>query len=356
LTLLPLSANTGSLLGPLVGGFLVSADKPTALFARYPYAAPNICVGGVHFIVALLAFFLLNETLDPGLREQKLPQTPSRHILARCHNNFGEGQQINETSPLLFHDSNAGEPQPPRSRSLPFRDIWTSNVIRTMFAQFIVSGHLGTFASLWAIFLSLPTQPLSKQHLPFHFSGGLGLQPSSVGIAMSVFGFVGIVLQILVYPNLQERWGAIRVWRGSLCVFPVLYTIAPFCAIVASIGQKNETEVNAEGVIPALKWAGIIFILVLFAAGRTGVVPATSLLINDCTPHSSARATVHSAGVIVSNLSRAVFPPIALAVLGYGLELGAVGVGFWFIAVLAVLSCLASIRVGEGNNGEEPTE
>lgn len=303
--------------------------------------------------MGLVAFFLLKETLDPGPHKQKPGKSAPGDIIERADSNLGEWQDMNESSPLLGHNSSPEEPPTPRSQRLPFRDIWTPNVIRTMIAQFIVSGHLGTFASLWAIFLSLPTRPLSKQHLPFHFSGGLGLQPSSVGIAMSTFGFVGIVLQILVYPTLQERFGAIRVWRGSLCIFPVVYAIAPFCAVVASLGRKDESELSAEAAIPAVKWAALIFVLVLFASGRTGVVPATSLLINDCTPHSSSRATIHSAGVIVSNLSRAVFPPMALAVLGHGLQIGAVGVGFWFIAVLAVLSCLASIRVREGSNGEE---
>jgi hypothetical protein len=43
---------------------------------------------------------------------------------------------------------------------------------------------------------------------------------------------------------------------------------------------------------------------------------------------------------------------MALAVMGYGLQIGVVGLGFWFVAILALLSIVASIQVREGTNGE----
>lgn len=179
------------------------------------------------------------------------------------------------------------------------------------------------------------------------------MQPHSVGIAMSAFGLAGIVLQILVYPSVQERWGTIKVWRGALCVFPIVYIIAPFCALVASLGKGEAVEEGAGLPSQIALWPALLFVLVLFAAGRTGVVPATSLLINDCTPHPSVRGTIHTTGVICTNLSKSVFPPMAFAVLGYGLKIGVMGLGFWFVAALAMVSCLASLRVNEGRNGED---
>jgi hypothetical protein len=343
----------GSLLGPLIGGFLVSIKTESPFFKKYPYAAPNICVASVQIIVAVTAFLLLKETLHHdfpcGGRLQEPPSQVQPHYISTAV----AAQEIDETSSLLPRTPTPVEIPTSNFKRLPFRKIWTANVIRTMIAQFIISGHLGTFTSLWAIFLSIPTRPLHMQHPPFHFSGGLGLQPYGIGVAMSTFGIAGILLQILMYPMVQERFGTIPVWRGSLCIFPLVYILAPFCALVASLGQRKSAENGFEGM-PVLEWALLILILILFAAGRTGLVPATSLLINDCTPHPSVRGTIHTAAVIVSNLSKTVFPPMALSIFGHGLELGVVGLGFWFVAALAVLSFIASIRVREGTNGEDP--
>jgi hypothetical protein len=354
LTLLPLCANIGSLLGPLIGGFLASTAKVSkvspGLTTRYPYAAPNICVAAIQALVGIAAIFFLNDTHHQG----NPSPSPQKHTITDSIEATA-GQEFDETSRLLPTTSAESTPPSPPA-ALPFRKMWTPNVISTMLAQFIISGHLGTFASLWAIFLSMPIAALRDQNPPVHFSGGLGMQPHSVGIAMSAFGFAGIVLQILVYPSVQERWGTIKVWRGALGVFPVVYIIAPFCALVASLGQSEEVKNGAGMASPVALWAALLFVLVLFAGGRTGVVPATSLLINDCTPHPSVRGTIHTTGVICTNLSKSIFPPMAFAVLGYGLRIGVVGLGFWFVAALAVLSCLASLRVNEGKNGEDVIE
>jgi len=94
-------------------------------------------------------------------------------------------------------------------------------------------------------------------------------------------------------------------------------------------------------------------VLLLFVLGRTGVTPATTLLINDCTPHPSVRGTIHTAGTVIGKLSRSLFPIAALAIFGGGLQIDLVGLGFWCIACLAVLACAASRWVKEGSNGNE---
>ncbi|KAF2715745.1 MFS general substrate transporter [Pleomassaria siparia CBS 279.74] len=356
LTLLPLCANIGSLLGSLIGGFLASATtrSSSGMTSQYPYAAPNICVAVIQALVGLAALFALEDTLHhntTSMIRRDVATRPTETMAA---------QDLDETSALLppstpSTDTETRQPTyPSPSPALPFKKMWTPNVISTMLAHFIISGHLGTFASLWAVFLSMPVKLLRDQHPPVNFSGGLGMRPHSVGLALSAFGFAGIILQILVYPSVQERWGTIKVWRGALCVFPVVYLMAPFLALIASLGRSGEEAYgDADLKSPVLLWISLLFILILFVAGRTGVVPATSLLINDCTPHPSVRGTIHTTGVIVSNLSKAFFPPMAFAVLGYGLRIGIVGLGFWFVAALAVLSCVASLKVREGRNGEE---
>ena len=164
---------------------------------------------------------------------------------------------------------------------------------------------------------------------------------------MSTLGAVGVVLQLVIYPLLNDRFGTIRIWRSALFVFPIAYALAPFPALIASLSIASVTLKNL------VIWLSVGCVLLLFILGRTGVTPATTLLINDCTPHPSVRGTIHTAGTVIGNLSRSLFPVIAFAIFGKGLDMGVVGLGFWCLAALGVTACVASRWVEQGENGRE---
>jgi Na+-transporting methylmalonyl-CoA/oxaloacetate decarboxylase gamma subunit len=144
---------------------------------------------------------------------------------------------------------------------------------------------------------------------------------------------------------LNDRFGTVKIWRAALFVFPIVYIVAPYPSLVASLVSGNSNK--------AFVWVAVVFVLFLYVIGRTGVTPATTLLINDCTPHPSARGTIHAAGTLMGHLSRSIFPVAALAIFGEGLNIGVVGLGFWCLAILAILACVVSGWVSEGSNGEE---
>ena len=156
-----------------------------------------------------------------------------------------------------------------------------------------------------------------------------------------------MLLQVVVYPLLQDRFGTVRIWRTALLVFPVVYLIAPFPSLVASAPSQRGDSITAA------VWIATAVVILLFIVGRTGVTPATTLLINDCTPHPSVRGTIHTAGTVLGNLGRSLFPIGALAIFGQGLRIGVVGLAFWCLMILAVLAYIASLWVTEGLNGLE---
>ncbi|OCL13443.1 MFS general substrate transporter [Glonium stellatum] len=359
LTLLPLFANAGMLIGPLVGGLLSSNEEDGAQ-AKYPYAAPNIVTAVVYIVAALGVVFGLEETLESlqhgehhplrGAWRNFVSKTFKRGKKSHDYVAISTEEPFSPTSPVVelsptsptSNSSPLLPKTPKRKRKLPFRRIWTFNVICTLLSHFIIAGHLGTFSNLWAIYLSTPVARPENQHPPIRFSGGLGMLPRDVGFAMSLLGLIGVVLQIVIYPMLNDRFGTIRIWRTALFVFPITYVVAPFPSLVASFSGKT-----------ALVWLSMGVPLVLFITGRTGVTPATTLLINDCTPHPSVRGTIHTAGTVIGNLSRSVFPLAAFAIFGAGLGIGVIGLGFWCLACLAILACIASQWVREGSNGKD---
>ena len=349
------------LMGPLVGGLLSSKTGESGL-QSHPYALPNLVIGGVFLLAAVGVIFFLEETLE-GLQGHN--DSSPRRVWRRFslwvkgaksveheYAAIGADEPDTPSSPLRERGMDAQAPPtpplspPPSKARLPFWRIWTFNVVCTMLAQFIIAGHLGTFSALWAIFLSTPVGESDNQHPPLRFNGGVGMQPRDVGFAMSLLGVIGVILQAAVYPMLNDRFGTVQIWRCALFVFPVVYVIAPFLSLVASASSST------NGSTPAV-WLAMAFVLLLFVLGRTGVTPATTLLINDCTPHPSVRGTIHTAGTVVGNLGRSIFPIVTLAIFGVGLRMGVVGLGFWCIACLAVLACIASRWVQEGSNGNE---
>jgi hypothetical protein len=340
------------LLGPLVGG-LLSSENGNGILKSYPYAPPNIFAAAVYAIAAIGVFLGLEETLEHFKHtEGSIIQRLWKKFNTRSKVSDHEYTAINSEEPdspaapvkLAQFPNISTTPTKSKAR-LPFRRIWTWNVLCTMLAHFIIAGHIATFTNLWAIFLSTPIEKPENQNPPFHFSGGLSMQPREVGFAMSTLGAIGVILQLVIYPMLNDRFGTIRIWRSALYVFPVAYALAPFPALVSSANLVSGKML--------LVWVSVGFVLLLFVIGRTGVTPATTLLINDCTPHPSVRGTIHTAGTVIGNLSRSVFPVIAFAIFGKGLEIGVVGLGFWCLACLGVLACVASQWVEQGSNGKE---
>jgi MFS family permease len=352
LLLLPLFANSGMLLGPLVGGLLSSQDDDGVTSKSNPYALPNIFAAAMFATAAIGVFFGLEETLESLKKtDGSLARRLWNKLTTRKNSIDHDYTPIESEEPdspvkmsqLSEHIENQEPPKKPNK--LPFRRIWTWNVICTMLAHFIIAGHIATFTNLWAIFLSTPAEKSENQHPPIFFSGGLGMQPRDVGFAMSALGAVGVTLQLVIYPRLNDRFGTVNIWRSALYVFPIAYALAPFPALVGSADFVSGKIV--------LVWLSIGFVLLLFIIGRTGVTPATTLLINDCTPHPSVRGTIHTAGTVIGNMSRSLFPIVAFTIFGKGLDVGVVGLGFWCLACLGVLACVASRWVTEGTNGKE---
>ena len=83
--------------------------------------------------------------------------------------------------------------RPRYTQRLAFRRILTRNVVFTLLASSTIGFHIGTFNSLWFVFLSTPVYDPAKppespnaltRNLPFVFTGGMGLQPREVKVPM----------------------------------------------------------------------------------------------------------------------------------------------------------------------------
>ena len=155
------------------------------------------------------------------------------------------------------------------------------------------------------------------------------MPPRSVGFAMAVLGVVGISLQLLVYPAVSARYGILRSFRYSLCLFPLTYTLTPYLSMIhSSLAPPNQSS----GI---LVWLALSCVLFVQVVGRTFALPANTILINNCSPHPSVLGTLHGIAQSVSSASRTVGPVLGGWGYGKGLQAGVVGAVWWALAVAA---------------------
>ncbi|RFU28533.1 hypothetical protein B7463_g7809, partial [Scytalidium lignicola] len=381
--LLPMCANIGTIIGPILGGLMAdpAANYPSLFggikfLEDYPYAPPNLLSACFLCSAALAVFFGLEETLESLSNTEDIGTKLGRFFSGVYRRIFSKKGQPNSDDYVAIPAADPAQgvlvrrssidvelsapPSKPKKRvapryksRLPFRKIFTYNVVSTLVSHGLLAGTMGTFNNVWYSFLSTPVYNPSSPanadyhpHLPFVFTGGIGLPPRDVGVAMAILGTIGITLQLFLYPWVNARLGTVRAWRVFLYCFPIVYVLAPYLALVHS---TTPPPYQKTGFLLWISLSGILFSWVI---ARTFATPASAILINNCSPHPSVLGTIHGIGQSASSAARTIGPAFGGWLYGYGLEKGVVGIVFWSIAVMAVGNVVASTFVTEGNGHE----
>lgn len=229
--------------------------------------------------------------------------------------------------------------------------MFTRNVIAALSCHSLLAFHVGTFNSLWFIFLSTPVYDPSlpnapARHLPFVFTGGVGLPPARVGMAMSILGVIGITLQLFVYPTLSARLGTLRCLRLFLLCFPITYFLVPYLALVPSTSPPPNPKSGFA------LWVSIAAVLFCQVIGRTFALPNNTILVNNASPHPSILGTFHGFAQSCTSAARTVGPMLGGYLYGVGLAKGMVGGVWWGLSAFSTIGWMASWLVREGDGHE----
>ena len=383
--LLPLAWNIANIFGPLFGGMLsdpvhnyprlfgensiFGGAGGVSWLTKFPYAAPNLFCALIMFADALLVYMGLRETLAAKKYQRDRGIEFAEHVVYRFRtmifNRFGYSQLSQaEAGPDTLDDEDAlsGTPMrtrpstqtdnissvaeasklPPRPSESPmaapsFYHAFTPNVLLVLATVAVMDFQMGGFASLWTIFLSsvrATNEEKSKVQLPFKFTGGLQFSLPTIGLAMSTLGFVGIILQLTLYPAVNQRFGLLRSTRWSLLVFPIAYALAPYLSLLV-----DHTF---------LLWMGIVMVVVLQVAARTFAIPGSVLLINNSSPSLAMLGTIHGMGAATSSAFRTIGPIVAGHWYGQGLQKGVVGWAWWWLAAVSMLGVTPSFWARDG--------
>lgn len=168
-------------------------------------------------------------------------------------------------------------PTPEKSKAppvLPLRRIWTRNFVLMLVVTAIHDSHIGAYTVLWTNFLSDPPAKGIHDHLPFRFSGGPGMTPAEIGFTLSIVGVCGLPIQFFVYPKVIHKLGALKTWQLFMRGFPIIYSAAPFVAVVSKLTKSATTQ---HGQPPAV-WVLITLIQVVLIFCAVFVTPTALML------------------------------------------------------------------------------
>ncbi|KAF3912078.1 hypothetical protein ABW21_db0202908 [Orbilia brochopaga] len=340
--IMPMCMNIGLIIGPILGGILANpieshpglfgpgswlgGDDGVGWMKKYPYALPNLVSAIFLCLSFLFATFGLEET------------NPSGDIVGQIKAKFASTWTFltrpfrwhRDYQPLSPSDTTNTTPSS-KSRAVPYREVLTPGVMLCLICFIVLPLHNSTFMQLYPIFLSTPRADNSHPSTPLSFTGGLGLPAAQVGSAMAILGFIGITMQLFVYPLLQTRLGTLRSYRLSLLLFPLAYLFTPFLAILPS--STRDIREPAGGV---LVWTGITAALFIQVTARTFAGPGNVILLINSVDNRRALGTVNGLGASLSSLARAVGPLSAGWGYGFSLTQGVVGAVWWTMAVVAM--------------------
>ncbi|RMD43946.1 hypothetical protein DV735_g1232, partial [Chaetothyriales sp. CBS 134920] len=336
--LLPMCFNVGVVVGPLMGGLLADPVRglpdlfgPGGWFGgqdgvgwmkAFPYALPSMVGAMIVISGVLLVLFGLEEThvalkdrVDYGLRLRSIitgalsrllyfgsikgqrnqkPERPYHYTLLpgeATNEDDGERGYLPEED---RHQSSSAAAPPLKKEMLsppPFRQIFTRNVILTLLNQHALALHISMFNALIFLLLPAPSSPNKDVHLPFLFTGGLGLSPGQLGLATAVIGIVGLPLQVLVYPSVNERLGTLTLFKIFLPFSIIAYSVLPYLTLLPSL--------ISSGSLPGWAlWACLSAVLILQVISRTFALPSGIILVNNCSPGPACLGTIHGLGAI----------------------------------------------------------
>lgn len=367
--------NVGVVIGPILGGFLadpiqsfpnvfgpgsaIGGKDGVGWMTAFPYALPNL-FSGIFICMSALGIILgldetheaLKDKPDRGRQLGKylvslIRRQPTNYQYTALENDE-ETINLDDHSPTtpIHHQTRSQPPattptttpsSPPKRQRLPFRKIFTKNVILTLLTHHLLALHISSFNALIFLLLPAPRSNNTNAHLPFRFTGGLGLTTEKVGLATAIIGVIGFPLQILVYPGLNTRLGTLPAYKIFLPFSILAYLLLPFLSLLPDKAY--------------IVWPCLAVVLACQVMSRTFALPGATILVNNSTPHPSVLGTIHGFAQSISSGARTVGPILGGWGLGMGLRNNCVGAVWWAMAGVALVNWSLLFTIFEGDAG-----
>lgn len=180
--------------------------------------------------------------------------------------------------------------------------------------------------------MSKDTPAENKQQLPFFFKGGFGWSTQTNGVFLATQGFLQMFAQIIVFPWLSRRLGSLRTFWITLCLYPVLYLLAPYLILLPE----------------TLRIPGLMLLLVGKVTFQSLSYPSLAIILTNSAPSKRVLGTLNGVAMSMASVSRGFGPTVSGAMDSIGDTIGMSGLAWWTIAAVALLGWLPGFALKEG--------
>jgi MFS family permease len=172
----------------------------------------------------------------------------------------------------------------------------------------------------------------SETRLPFHFKGGFGWSTQMNGAFLATQGAMQMIAQLIVFPWLSKKFGSLRTFWITLSLYPILYLLAPYLAIL----PEN------------LRIPGLMVLLVGKVTFQSLSYPSLAIILANSSPSKKVLGTLNGVAMSSASISRGFGPTVSGAVDSLGNSLHMSGLAWWTIAAVALLGWLPGFALKEG--------
>jgi MFS family permease len=396
-SIMPLVWSLGSIFGPAFGGFFAQPAMrfpglfgDSKFFKAYPFALPNF-VACVFFFISFMTGLLF---LQVCVLAHLIQICSSRHW--RCGEVVTDGNQetleskrhkkdwglaLGEKLTRPFHrrkssrqprlsfcDAEASAPllaggnaRDYMSTSTPtsskntrdartsvmhpptMAELFTNQTVINLVSYTFLALHSVAYDQALPVFLNYPV--LDRDHadiqLPFKFAGGFGLSSDKIGSIFTLYGIACGLIQFQLFPWLCARFGVLHCFRVSTMVFPLVYLVTPFTALIAD--DRNRY---------------IALLLLMLVKGFVVIIgfPCTTILLTNSASSLRILGTLNGFATAFSGLGRAIGPAITGSTFTWGVQRGYVIAPWWLLAGIAALGAVPSWFIVEGEGPHRNSE
>ncbi|KAF1804084.1 major facilitator superfamily domain-containing protein [Mucor lusitanicus] len=318
-SLLPLMYGLGSIIGPMLGGFLshpvtsypgVFGDLGalTDFLTEYPYFLPCFISAFICILGLVFGIFHLQETHvvhhekkhDSNEDEEEALLASQQQSNQSKDPHYSTFQTNSSTGTVKVQHS----PTPTLHSPPTLRESLTPSVMAICIAY-------GFFA-LQAVFMDelFPLYTASSRE-----NGGLGFSPNEIGIALSFAGVITLVGQLLVLPVLTKKYGLLRLFQMVLFICIFLYLSQGIIRTLYYVPDFHG-ETNTKFWV----WVGLLVSLTVKTIGHTICFTGCTILVNNACPRVDALGAVNGFSQCCASAMRAIGPAICGAVWSLSLS------------------------------------
>lgn len=199
-------------------------------------------------------------------------------------------------------------------------------------ASDLVSSHTMTFDQLFPVFLSTqPPSPKDPVSLPFHFKGGFGLGPDSIGIILSVQGVYSMISTLVLFPLIVRRLGTLHLFRLLAMAYFLLYLLTPYLVLLPE----------------SLQMAGIYVMIIWKCTFSTMAYPSNAILLTNSAPSLLSLGTINGVAASTASLCRAFGPTLSGFLYSLGLQTGVSGLAWWCSGAVTIIGAFCAFLITE---------